>query len=181
MTISKTDYIGVVPIIAIRNFFKKARNKNAVFAFDEFMASLHLECADATDCISGLIANGFIEESDERYKLTLKRNALSIARCTHRINKEKADKIFSDLIQRVQEINNDDTYLHKVSKLFLFGSYSDPSKEGDIDIAFKLRRKIVNPDEFMEANDKLVKAAQKMGNSFIPTWINSSIRKILFC
>ncbi len=42
MTINKTDYIGDVPIIAIRNFFKKARNKNAIFAFDEFMASLHL-------------------------------------------------------------------------------------------------------------------------------------------
>ena len=137
--------------------------------------------ADAADCISGLIANGFIEDSDERYKLTLKGNALSIARCTHRINKEKADKIFSDLIQRVHEINNDDTYLHKVSKLFLFGSYSDPSKEdfGDIDIAFKLRRKIGNPDEFMEANDKW--QHKKMGSGFIPTWINSSIQKILFC
>lgn len=168
MTISKTDYIGVVPIIEIRNFFKKARNKNEIFAFDEFMTSLNLVNAEAADCISGLIAKGFIEESDERYKLTLKGNALSIARCTHRINKEKADKIFSDLIQRVQEINNDDTYLHKVSKLFLFGSYSDPSKEdfGDIDIAFKLRRKIGNPDEFMEANDKLVKAAQKNGKQF---------------
>ena len=71
MTISKTDYIGVVPIIAIRNFFKKVRNKNEIFAFDEFMASLHLERADAADCISGLIANGFIEDSDERYKLSL--------------------------------------------------------------------------------------------------------------
>lgn len=168
MTISKTDYIGVVPIIEIRNFFKKVRNKNEIFAFDEFMTSLNLVNAEAADCISGLIAKGFIEESAERYKLTLKGNALSIARCTHRINKEKADKIFSDLIQRVHEINNDDTYLHKVSKLFLFGSYSDPSNEdfGDIDIAFKLRRKIGNPDEFMKANDKLVETAQKNGKQF---------------
>lgn len=148
MTINKTDYIGNVPIIAIRNFFKKARNRNAIFAFDEFMASLHWGNAEAADCISGLIAKGFIEQSDEKYKLTLKGNALSIARCTNRINKEKADKIFSDLIKRVHEINNDDKYLHKVSKLFLFGSYSDPNNEdfGDIDIAFKLRRKIGNPD-----------------------------------
>lgn len=168
MTINKTDYIGDVPIIAIRNFFKKARTKNAIFAFDEFMASLHLGNTEAADCISGLIAKGFIEQSDEKYKLTLKGNALSIARCTNRINKEKADKIFSDLIKRVHEINNDDTYLHKVSKLFLFGSYSDPNNEdfGDIDIAFKLRRKIGNPDEFIKANDKLVKTAQKNGKQF---------------
>lgn len=63
MTISKTDYIGVVPIIAIRNFFKKARNKNEIFSFDEFKASLNLGNAEAADCISGLIAKGFIEES----------------------------------------------------------------------------------------------------------------------
>ncbi len=62
MTISKTDYIGVVPIIEIRNFFKKVRNKNEIFAFDEFMTSLNLVNAEAADCISGLIAKGFIEE-----------------------------------------------------------------------------------------------------------------------
>lgn len=174
MTISQTDYIGDVPIISIRNFFKKVRNRNAIFAFDEFMVSLHLGNADTADCISELIAKGFIELSNERYKLTLKGNALSIARCTNRINKEKADKIFSDLIQRVHEINNDDTYLHKVSKLFLFGSYSDSSNEdfGDIDIAFKLSKKIRNPDEFIKANDKLVETALKKGK-----WFSSHLDK----
>ena len=46
-------------------------------------------------------------------------------------------------MERVEEINSNEFYLYRVSKIVLFCSYIDPEKTdySDIDIAFELSRK----------------------------------------
>ena len=93
------------------------------------------------------------------YQLTSKGQTLCAARSVPPMNKEKADKIFNEFMQRVEEINNNDYYLCKVEKILLFGSYlnSENDDYGDIDIAFELKRKIDNFDEFEKAKKKHIR------------------------
>ena len=71
-------------------------------------------------------------------------------------------------LKRVEEVNRDDFYPYRVSKLVLFGSYLNPEQMdlGDIDIAFELEPKIKDYDELMRYNDQLVDKARKEGKSF---------------
>ena len=82
------------------------------------------------------------------------------------INREKADRIMQEFLKRVEEVNRDDSYPYRVSKLVLFGSYLNPEQMdlGDIDIAFELEPKIKDYDELMRYNDQLVDKARKRAN-----------------
>jgi len=102
------------------------------------------------------------------YQLTSKGQTLCAARSVPPMNKEKADKIFNEFMQRVEEINNNDYYLCKVEKILLFGSYlnSENDDYGDIDIAFELKRKIDNFDEFEKAKKKHIRELEQNGKHF---------------
>ena len=84
------------------------------------------------------------------------------------LNKEKADKLFKEFMERVEEINSNEFYLYRVSKIVLFGSYIDPEKTdySDIDIAFELSRKAKSHEEFMEMDEQRIKEAELAGKSF---------------
>ena len=71
-------------------------------------------------------------------------------------------------MQREEEINNNDYYLYRVSKILLFGSYinKDAVDFGDIDIAFELERKIKNKEVFEKLNREFFEKAQDEGKSF---------------
>ena len=70
--------------------------------------------------------------------------------------------------ERVEEINSNEFYLYRVSKIVLFGSYIDPEKTdySDIDIAFELSRKAKSHEEFMEMDEQRIKEAELAGKSF---------------
>ena len=103
-----------------------------------------------------------------KYQLTIKGQALCVARYTNPLNKEKADKLFQEFMERVEEINSNEFYLYRVSKIVLFGSYIDPEKTdySDIDIAFELSRKAKSHEEFMEMDEQRIKEAELAGKSF---------------
>lgn len=98
----------------------------------------------------------------------MKGAALRNARCVTPINRTKADKIMNDFLNRVDEINNSDYYLYKVTKILLFGSYLNAESVdfGDIDIAFELTRKNDNPDEFSKLNFEFIDNAKDEGVCF---------------
>lgn len=167
MRIHKNDIVCGIPILNIRNFFRIVRDSEE-FTFFKVREYFSLDEGKTDSFILELISNGFIELWENGYRLTLKGNALCIARCVPPINKEKADRIFQEFMQRVDEVNNDNFYLYRIRKLLLFGSYLNPNNSdyGDIDIAFDLERKIENYDTFLEANRKLVHEVKKNGKSF---------------
>lgn len=74
----------------------------------------------------------------------------------------------NDFLNRVDEINNSDYYLYKVTKILLFGSYLNAESVdfGDIDIAFELTRKNDNPDEFSKLNFEFIDNAKDEGVCF---------------
>ena len=70
-------------------------------------------------------------------------------------------------MQRVEEINNNDYYLYRVSKILLFGSYinKDAVDFGDVDIAFELERKTEDADEYERLNKEFVEIAKGLPNN----------------
>ncbi|MDR1007430.1 MAG: nucleotidyltransferase domain-containing protein [Campylobacteraceae bacterium] len=100
--------------------------------------------------------------------MTSNGQALCVARSTPPLNKAKADKIFNEFMERVEEINNSNYYLYKVKKLLLFGSYLNSDKEdfGDIDIALDLKRKIDNLDDHKKAREERIQEVKQKGKYF---------------
>jgi len=120
------------------------------------------------ELIQELLNNEYIEPSEGKYQLTIKGHALCVARYTSPLNKAKADKLFKEFMERVEEVNTNEYYLYKVSKIVLFGSYIDPEKTdySDIDIAFELSPKIKNHKEFDRLNDLRLAEAEAAGKTF---------------
>lgn len=167
MRIYKTNPIYGISMLDIRKFFRLVRNSKKFFSSD-ISDYFYFDKNETSNFISELISNDFIESFEDGYKLTLKGNALCIAKCIPPINREKADKIFKEFMQRVEEVNNDDDYLFRISKLYLFGSYLNPNNPdyGDIDIVFDLERKIKDYNTFINLNLSLVYEAQNNGRHF---------------
>lgn len=170
MRISRNQKINNTPILKVRDFFKNlARCRTDTFTLEEVCDFFEIHNLEANNLLRELTEQGFIEKSSsDCYKTTLKGEALRIARCVPPIKRDKADKIVNDFMQRVEEINNNDYYLYRVSKILLFGSYikEDAVDFGDIDIAFDLERKIKNKEVFEKLNREFFEKAQDEGKCF---------------
>lgn len=179
MRISRNQKINNTPILKIRDFFKSLqRYRTDTFTLDKACNYFEINDIEANSLLNELSEQGFIEKSiSDYYKTTLKGAALRIARCVPPIKRDKADKIVNDFMQRVEEINNNDYYLYRVSKILLFGSYikEDAVDFGDIDIAFEVERKIKDAEEFEKLNREFFEKAQDEGKRF-----SSFIEKLFY-
>lgn len=168
MKVDKHTTIGNIPIKGIRDFFIRYRTP-AKFSLVTVEQYFKISNKSARDLCKELIKREFIEDdrSDE-YVVTEKGNALAQTKFVKRMNTEKADLVFQKFIDRVEEVNSDDTFLYCVKQLFLFGSYLDRSSDdfGNLDIAFVLERKIKDDNDFMVARQKLVRDACENGKVF---------------
>ncbi len=169
MRISRNQKINNTPILKVRDFFiNLQRRRIDTFTLEDACNYFNINCKEANSLIKELSEQEFIENSSDCYKTTLKGEALRIARCVPPIKRDKADKIVNDFMQRVEEINNNDYYLYRVSKILLFGSYikEDAVDFGDIDIAFEVERKTEDADEYERLNKEFVEKAKDEGKSF---------------
>ena len=171
MRIKRNEKIFGIPVVQIRDFFEK--NRDFGFTKIELERYFALSKKSTNSLIKELIQNDFIEKMVENihhndYQLTNKGQTLCAARSIPPMNKKKADKIFNEFMRRVEEINDNDYYLCKVEKILLFGSYlnSENIDYGDIDIAFELKRKIDNYDEFEKARKKRIRELRQNGKRF---------------
>lgn len=169
MRISRKQKINNIPILKVRDFFAYLqRYRYNTFTLEEVCNYFKINDSEANSLLRVLSDQEFIESSAHCFKTTLKGEALRIARCVPPIKRDKADKIVSDLMQRVEEINNNDYYLYSVSKILLFGSYiqENAADFGDIDIAFELERKVEDADEFEKLNSEFIDKAINEGKYF---------------
>jgi predicted nucleotidyltransferase len=170
MRISRNQKINNIPILKVRDFFKSLqRYRTDTFTLDKACNYFEINDLEANSLLRELTEQGFIEKSSSNYyKITLKGEALRIARCVPPINRDKADKIVKDFMQRVEEINNNDYYLYRVSKILLFGSYiqEDAVDFGDIDIAFELDRKVKDAAEYEKLDREFYENAEDEGKRF---------------
>ena len=170
MRISRNQKINNTPILKVRDFFKSLqRYRTDTFTLDKVCNYFEINKLEANSLIKELTEQGFIEKSNsDYYKTTLIGAALRNARCVPPIKRDKADKIVNDFMQRVEEINNNDYYLYRVSRILLFGSYinEDAVDFGDVDIAFELEKKVNDVDEFEKLNSEFIDKAIYEGKYF---------------
>jgi len=182
MRIAKGEKINNIPLIKIRDYCIKIRN---VGIYKEQLGiHFNLGVKTTNNLITELLKRNFIEKTPEGaktffglhddesdYRLTDLGYTFCNAKASTPINKEKADKIIKEILQRVEEINTNGNYLLKVKKLLIFGSYLNPQSKdyGDIDFAFELERKIDNYDEYEKTRKKYICELMKNNKKF-PTF-----------
>ena len=140
MRLTRKQTICDIPILKIRDYFDHIRP--ALISPEMISEAIRPQQRENEKSLSmSYYPKGYIEAAKKKgkYQLTIKGQALCVARYTNPLNKEKADKLFKEFMERVEEINSNEFYLYRVSKIVLFGSYIDPEKTdySDIDIAFE--------------------------------------------
>ena len=166
MKINTNEEIAGFSLLKIRGLLKKEFLNYEIIA-----AFLKTDQDRAILVLSELNDLGFLEKSADEvpiiYINTLKGNALANVKAVSSISNVKAEKIFSDFLDRVNEVNQNSKYLFKVTKVVLFGSYiTDSPTVNDIDIAFEIIRKDEDGDIFMAKHQKKVKEAIVNGKKF---------------
>lgn len=139
------------------------------FSLQTIMEYFELTAPSGTSLLNELLNSGYAEcINTDKYKVTIKGNALAQVKFVKRMDKAKADKVFNEFMKRVSEINEDESSIYRVSKLCLFGSYLNPEAEdyGDIDIAYELEHKISDDKRFSEASQRIIANAKADGKVF---------------
>ena len=73
------------------------------------------------------------------YSLTIQGNALAGAKATAGITRKGAERIVTEFLKRVREVNADGQFAFRVDKVGVFGSYlTDSEILGDIDLVVSL-------------------------------------------
>jgi predicted nucleotidyltransferase len=84
------------------------------------------------------------------------------------ITRQTADRALSQLLERVNQVNSDEYFLAKVTKVVVLGSYlrADVDRLSDLDIAVELQPKEANWDRLRELTLKRVEQLQVAGRGF---------------
>ena len=119
MRLTRKQTICDIPILKIRDYFDHIRP--ALISPEMISEQFDLNKEKTKELIDALLSEGYIEAAKKKgkYQLTIKGQALCVARYTNPLNKEKADKLFKEFMERVEEINSNEFYLYRVSTLRL--------------------------------------------------------------
>lgn len=120
-----------------------------------------------------MTALGYLEELKKdtfntyTHGTTIKGNALVMSKGLPSITKEKAEKLFSEFMDRVKQVNENESLMYRVTQVVLFGSYiTDAPSVNDINIAVKLDRKENDTELYMAKSEVYVQEAAERGVIF---------------
>ena len=168
MKIDKNKRINNIPIIKIRNFLRRFSRGSSEDLLTHISGYFNLTKQKATKIIEALVEEGYIEKEGEVFYCTIKGNALSNVRFIKRMNKEKADKEFSEFMKRVENLNQNNEFIYQVKRIVIFGSYLNPENKdfGDIDIGIELEPRIKDKKAFELAENEIISNAIENGKVF---------------
>ncbi|MCU7512355.1 MAG: nucleotidyltransferase domain-containing protein [Ignavibacteria bacterium] len=150
MIIDPKDTLFGFPILSIRKLLNSLREYRAI-SIKGIYSDLHISKKRAEKLASDLVDKGYFKcEIDGHglkwYTVQSKGRRLAKAYATKPLHRSTADKKLQEFLQRVKEVNNNNYYLYRVTKVILFGSYlTDKERIGDVDIAIELEHKIIDP------------------------------------
>ena len=115
-----------------------------------------------------LLEEGFIAVriEDLRYELTTKGRALAMASAKP-IRRSTAERLVSDFLQRVEEVNNDANLLYWIDEVVVFGSFLTESEVlGDVDLGLLYTPRIEGETDWRARCDARVEQARANGRNF---------------
>lgn len=164
MKLNTNEIIAGFPIMKIRDLLK-----NEVINCNIVRRNLNVDEHEAERIIASLQELGYIEKSekDNIYEVTLDGNRLALAKAVSPLKREKADKLFSEFMQRVADVNMSSYYLYKVTKVLLFGSYITSSETvNDIDLAVEIQSVVQDTKTRRELENRRISEAFQKGIRF---------------
>jgi predicted nucleotidyltransferase len=94
-------------------------------------------------------------------------NALANATAAPTISRRDACRRVEEFLARARSVNSDDSWLHRIGKVVVFGSYlNNQDRIGHIDLAIRLERRAKVDEDWVEAVLNVAEAAERRGHRF---------------
>ena len=133
MVINPNHFIGDVPVLDVRSFFRKYCDG---FKTEAIQNIFGIDIGN--NLLNQLITIGYIEQNNNDFKLTVSGSRFVCSKARE-FTRKAADKALTDFLFRCSQLETNKDFLYKVKKALLFGSMlTDKQKVGDVDIAIEL-------------------------------------------
>jgi hypothetical protein len=175
MRINPGDEIAGIPLVAIRSLFREIGLDG--FASADFIGRrLGLNESQTERLIAGLRSLGLLKSISTReagrlgqdvWALTDDGIRLRSAPAVKPIYRTTADRLLSELLQRIDQLNSDDRFLGRVRKAVVFGSYlAGNDRIGDLDVAVEIVPREPDFEKHREANNRRLAEEFAKGRRF---------------
>jgi hypothetical protein len=161
--------IGGVPILRVRDFFRRAGDVNWSLEWPSHM--LKLPRTRTLKLIRTLQKDSYVEPSGNNefpWRCTKKGLALASALGTRPIGRDVAQAHLERFLQRVSLANHNPDFVYRVRRVFLFGSFLTTERErvGDLDLAVELEPCESDHDRQWALHQQRISAALRTGRHF---------------
>jgi len=130
-----------------------------------------LGCSDssARKVIRDLEAEGFVESVKGRVEVSIKGNALAMARTAAPLRRGTAERLIADVVNRAHAVNRDEKWAYRIMTLVLFGSCMRGEKRpNDVDVACELAPRFDGERQSLLEQDR--RAARGEGFRNLSQW-----------
>jgi hypothetical protein len=163
--------IGGQPMLVIRKFLRQAGN--ATWAVSYVRRFFDIGDDEAKELVAGLARKRYIKKAETLvggswWEVAAAGKRIAAAGGTKRIRRAVADRMVSSLLQRVEDVNADDYYLYRVSRITGFGSYveGEPTID-DIDVEITLEPKEADTEKHHHALEARAAEERSKGRKFL--------------
>jgi hypothetical protein len=175
MRIDSSDELEGIPLPEIRAAFREV-GLDGIISTDFFRRRFRLSKARADRLIASLRRLKLLKPIPARrsgqaapgdWLLTDQGIRLRAATAAKPIRRTTADRLLSDLLERIEKLNGDGRFLGRVRKAVVFGSYiGDADQIGDIDVAVEIVRREPDFEKHTQANNRRVAEEFAAGRRF---------------
>jgi predicted nucleotidyltransferase len=157
------------PALYVRALLRRLRSNS--WTVKEVARLLKVSEGEARRLVYALRVLGYVEVVPEQragtWRNTMVGNALANASAARPISRAEASRQLEQFLVRVALVNADDSWLHRIGKVVIFGSYlSNQEWLGDIDLAIRLDRRPQFADRWAEAVLARAESAERRGRHF---------------
>lgn len=190
MNIDPNTTIAGLPALDARKLVSSLRFQQGGFSIQYIAKRFGLSKQQAKARIDAFEAEGYFEKliddgSKSRWQLTMQAASLTQASAAKKVKRETADKHYRTFLERVDEINAQDSYLYQVTKVVLFGSYlTGDGPVSDIDLFVWISRKPKFEADFTTIREQRTVEMAAQGRRFRDyreeySWPELDVRKYL--
>lgn len=175
MRINPKAAVGGFPVLTIRKLVRSL-NELPYWNAETVQVILRNERNEAEAIVRALVEAGLAVATSSRGMkgciTTQLARSFGSATAAKPITRQTANQALSQLLERVNQVNRDEYFLAKVTKVVVLGSYlrADVDRLSDLDIAVELQSKEADRDRLRELTLQRVEQLQMAGRRF-RTWI----------
>jgi hypothetical protein len=167
MRIEKSQKIVGHPALQIRRIIREAARRHLT----PRRAQEILGCSDssARKVMRDLEAEGFMESVKGRLEVSIKGNALAMARTAASLRRQTAERLIADIVNRAHAVNRDEKWAYRIMTLVLFGScVRGERRPNDVDVACGLAPRFDGERQSQLEQDR--RAARSEGFRNLSQW-----------